>query len=221
MAIKVITIDGPSGVGKGTICKLVANTFGFNILDSGALYRISAYATLSKGLDPNVESDVLSALADVNIHFEPPFVYLNQIDISSEIRTEEVGQGASIVAQFDSVRSRLNEIMLTFKKPPGLVADGRDMGTVVFADADLKIFLTASSEIRAQRRYKQLSEKEKNVTFSDVFRELTLRDERDSTRAVAPLKPASDAVVIDTSALDVLQVFDLIKKVAADNGIVP
>lgn len=221
MSIKVITVDGPSGVGKGTLCKLIANTFGFNLLDSGALYRISAYATQSQGLNPANETEVLTALADVNIHFEPPFVYLNQLDISGEIRQEEVGQAASVVAQFDAVRNRLNEIMLSFRKPPGLVADGRDMGTVVFPDADLKIFLTASSEIRAQRRYKQLSEKEKNVTFSDVFRELTLRDKRDSTRKVAPLKPASDAVTIDTSDLDVLQVFDLVKKQAAEKGILP
>lgn len=221
MTAKVITVDGPSGVGKGTISELIAKTYGFHLLDSGALYRITAFATLSNSLDLNDETQVLQAIENADIQFIPPAVLLNGNDISQQIRKETVSSGASIVAQYASVRKRLNEIMLAFKKSPGLVADGRDMGTVVFPNADIKLFLTASSKIRAERRFKQLSEKEKNVTFSDVLDALNARDKRDSTRQVAPLKPASDAVVIDTSELDVSQVFEMVKKTVAKVGIVP
>lgn len=221
MTAKVITVDGPSGVGKGTISELIAKTYGFHLLDSGALYRITAFATLSNSLDLNDETQVLQAIENADIQFIPPTVLLNGNDISQQIRQEAVSTGASVVAQYVSIRKRLNEIMLAFKKSPGLVADGRDMGTVVFPNADIKLFLTASSKIRAERRFKQLSEKEKNVTFSDVLNALNARDKRDSTRQVAPLKPASDAVVIDTSELDVSQVFEMVKKAVAKVGIVP
>ncbi len=221
MTIPVITIDGPSGVGKGTISALAAEAFGFHSLDSGALFRIAAYATTSKGLDCSDEKAVLAVLDAAVIEFHPPQVILNGEDISELIRTEAVAKGASIIAQYGAVRERLKTKMLEFKKAPGLVADGRDMGTVVFPEATLKIFLTASNEIRAKRRFKQLSEKGKSVTLSDVLNELNARDERDSTRAVAPLKPASDAVQIDTSDLDVTAVFAIVQKAAAQVGIVP
>jgi cytidylate kinase len=207
----VVTIDGPSGSGKGTVSRAVAQRVGWHLLDSGALYRLVAYAGLDRGLDP---ADV-DGHARLALGMEVAFgvgqdgseqVTLDGRDVTQAIRTETAGQGASRVAAWPAVRTALLERQRAFARPPGLVADGRDMGTVVFPAARLKIYLTASAEERALRRYKQLNEKGSGVSLSALSREITERDARDSTRAVAPLIPALDAEVIDSTGLSIEEV---------------
>jgi cytidylate kinase len=207
----IVTIDGPSGSGKGTISRAVARHAGWQLLDSGALYRLVALAGMKRGLDP---ADVAghAALArsmDIDFGFEPDGserVTLDRAVVTGELRSEDAGAGASRVAAWPPVREALLDRQHAFARPPGLVADGRDMGTVVFPQAELKIFLTASSQERAQRRYKQLKDKGSAVSLAALSREIAQRDHRDSTRAVSPLKPAPDAEVIDSTGLSIEQV---------------
>jgi cytidylate kinase len=207
-ATLIVTIDGPSGSGKGTISRAVAKHAGWHLLDSGALYRLVALAGQQAGIAPDdVEGHArLAATMDAAFGIGSQggeLVTLGGRDVTADIRSETAGQGASRVAAWPAVRTALLERQRAFATPPGLVADGRDMGTVVFPQADLKIFLTASPEERARRRYKQLKDKGSDVSLPALSREITERDLRDSTRAVAPLKPAPDARVIDSTGLSI------------------
>ena len=209
--VPVVAIDGPSGSGKGTISRAVASRVGWHWLDSGALYRLVALAGEAAGLDPaDVEGHVRAALA-MRVAFDldgGEQVLLNGADVAAALRSEAAGQGASRVAAWPAVRAALLERQKAFAQPPGLVADGRDMGTVVFPDATLKVFLTASAAARAERRHKQLKDKGSGVSLAALSREIAERDLRDSTRAVAPLRPASDAHVIDSTRLSIDEVVE-------------
>jgi CMP/dCMP kinase len=207
--IPVLTIDGPSGSGKGTISRLVADQLGWHLLDSGALYRAVGYAAGAEGLDLS-DADALTRCAEATkIRFRDPKdggetrVIVNGHDATDELRTETAGAAASAIAAFPGVRNALFEMQRGFRKAPGLVADGRDMGTVIFPDAPFKVFLTASAAERARRRYKQLKDKGLNVTLAALLREIQARDERDAARTVAPLRPAEDALTIDTTGIAV------------------
>lgn len=204
--IPVLTIDGPSGAGKGTAARAVAARLGWNFLDSGAIYRALAVAAMDREVSCEDEA-VLEALAQsLDLVFEAaavPHARLWGVDIGDRIVTEECGNLASKVAAFPRVRQALLEKQRSFRRPPGLVADGRDMGTVVFPDALYKVFLTASAEVRALRRYKQLKEKGIDVSLANLTEEIEERDRRDRERATAPLRAADGAIVIDSSALSV------------------
>ena len=220
----VVTIDGPSGSGKGTISRAVAQHAGWHLLDSGALYRLVAHAGLLRGLDPgDVAGHARLAGAMAVIFGVDPDgseqVLLEGRDVTLAIRTETAGQGASRVAAWPAVRTALLERQRAFACPPGLVADGRDMGTVVFPGARLKIYLTASAAERALRRYKQLKEKGSGVSLSALSREITERDARDSTRAVAPLIPAPDAAVIDSTGLPIEEVVGRVLELGAQRSL--
>jgi cytidylate kinase len=209
----VIAIDGPSASGKGTIAKRVAASLGFHYLESGALYRVVALLALRQGLKD--EASVAAAAAGMDVFFQDDEIFLEDEEVSPHIRHEEVANRASDVARMPAVRRALLERQRSFRRDPGLVADGRDMGTVVFPDAALKIFLTASAEVRAQRRYKQLIEKGIAANLGALSRDLAERDKRDATRAVAPLVPAPDSQVLDSSALSIEEVVERILKVWA------
>ncbi|HFD79141.1 MAG TPA: (d)CMP kinase [Gammaproteobacteria bacterium] len=206
-SVPVIAIDGPSGSGKGTIARMMASELGFHFLDSGALYRILALAAQRRGIALDDEQALAAVSGELDIRFPADSaseqVLLDGEDVSRDIRSEEAGAGASRVAALPGVRQALLERQRAFRQPPGLVADGRDMGTVVFPDAGVKIFLTASSEERARRRYNQLKEKGLPADYDEILADIRARDERDSSRSVAPLKPARDAVVVDTTELDI------------------
>lgn len=211
--VPVITIDGPSGTGKGTICRLVAKHLGWNMLDSGAIYRVLAYAAREKAVRLSEVSRLVElALAlDLNFsisHDEDPRVILEGNDVSEGIRSEQCGQDASQIAAIPEIREALLKRQRDFAQAPGLVTDGRDMGTVVFPTAILKIFLYANEEERANRRYLQLKKKQINVSLAQVVEELAKRDTRDSARMYAPLKAAEDAVQLDTTGLSIVQVLD-------------
>ncbi len=205
--VPVITIDGPSGSGKGTISRMLARELGFQFLDSGALYRLLAFAAQRRGIALDDESALAALSGELDIRFpadgEGDRVLLDGEDVGDAIRTEAAGGGASRVAALPAVREALLDRQRRFRLLPGLVADGRDMGTVVFPDAEAKIFLTASAEERARRRCKQLKEKGVSVVFDDVLADIQVRDERDASRSVAPLRPAQDADLVDTSELDI------------------
>jgi cytidylate kinase len=206
--IPVIAIDGPSASGKGTIAKRVAAALGFHYLESGALYRLVALIALRQGLKD--EALIAKAAVGMDVYFQGDEIFLEDQEVSLHIRHEEVGKRASEVARMPAVRNALLERQRAFRQAPGLVADGRDMATVVFPDAELKIFLTARPEVRAERRYKQLIEKGIAANLAALSRDLAERDARDANRAVAPLVPAPDSQVLDSSALSVEAVADRI-----------
>ena len=203
--VPVVTIDGPSGSGKGTISRKVADALGWHLLDSGAIYRAVGYAASMEGLDLSDAEAATRCAEETQIGFEPSAdggetrVIVNGHDATDEIRTETCGAAASAIAAIPGVRAALFDKQRSFRQAPGLVADGRDMGTVIFPDAPIKVFLTASAEERAIRRYKQLKEKGLSVTLAALLREIQARDVRDAGRTVAPLKPAADAVLIDST----------------------
>jgi cytidylate kinase len=199
----VICIDGPSGSGKGTVARRVAETLGWGYLDSGALYRLVALAAGQAGVDLDDEQGVSELAAGLPVRFDTggERVWLGDREVSTEIRTETCGDRASRVAALPAVRDALRALQRSFARPPGLVADGRDMGTVIFPEAAVKLFLTASAEERARRRYKQLKDKGFDVNLAALFEEVAARDRRDAERAVAPLRPAEDARLIDSTAM--------------------
>lgn len=202
-AIPVIAIDGPSASGKGTVAQLVADQLGYHYLDSGALYRIVALAAKNQGISWQDEAALGNMAAKLKIEFKQGEIYLDSEIISEQIRTEEMGKGASEVAVHPALRLALLDLQRSFRQAPGLVADGRDMATVVFTDASLKIFLTASAKIRAERRYKQLMSKGIHVNLTDLLDDLTARDARDQARTVAPLQQSADAKLLNTDELTI------------------
>ena len=213
----VITIDGPSASGKGTIAARVAQALGFSLLDSGALYRVLGIAAHKRGLSLSNHQQLVELAVSLEIEFGrsgPGSVWLNGEDVTPEIRSELGGKMASEIGAIPAAREALFNRQLAFRQPPGLVADGRDMGTIVFPDAELKIFLTASAEERAQRRVKQLIAKGIDAILPDLLRELKDRDERDSNRAVSPLKPAQDASILDTTNLTIDEVVEWVLDLA-------
>lgn len=204
----VIAIDGPTASGKGTVAALVAAQLGFHLLDSGALYRLAALASVRYGVEPADDQALAELVGELHITFREGCAQLDGVDVSSEIRAEEIGNRASAIAVHQTVRAALVARQRAFRKEPGLVADGRDMGTVIFPDAVLKVFLTASVEARAARRHKQLIQKGFSANMDNLLRDLRERDERDSNRAAAPLKSAADAILLDTSSLSIDQAVD-------------
>ncbi len=205
MSIPVITIDGPTASGKGTVAGRVAETLGFALLDSGALYRLTALSALEGGVDLTDEPAVAKLAAGLQVVFQGERILLAGREVSDAIRAEHVGVAASRIATLPDVRSALVDLQHSFRKAPGLVADGRDMGTVIFPDAGLKVFLTASVEARADRRYKQLIDKGFSANMADLLQDLRERDARDTQRAVAPLKPAEGAHLLETSDMSIDQ----------------
>lgn len=221
MTTPVLTIDGPSGSGKGTISRRVADTLGWHLLDSGALYRAIGYAAGMAGLDLTDEDAVTRCAESTRISFRDPGdggdtrVIVNGLDATDELRTETCGAAASAVAVHPRVRAALFDKQRGFRKGAGLVADGRDMGTVIFPDAEVKVFLTASAAERAKRRYKQLKEKGLAVTLASLLHEIEARDARDAARKVAPLKPAADATVVDTTGMPIDAVVEAVLALVA------
>jgi len=208
----VITVDGPSGVGKGTLCQWLARRLGWRLLDSGALYRLTALAALNRNLSLEEEFEVAAVAAELNVEFVtgdddgPLRIILDGGEVGAALRSETAGNAASRVAALPSVRAALLQRQRDFRRRPGLVADGRDMGTVVFPNAELKLFLTASAEERARRRHKQLSEQGLDANLDRLAHEIAERDARDTQRATAPLRPAADAEVLDTTRLSIADV---------------
>ncbi len=199
----VISIDGPSASGKGTVAALVAKALGFHSLESGALYRLVALASLRAGIADDDEVGLAKIAGGLPVRFDDGKILLGEEDVAELLRSEETGNRASAVARWPAVRAALLERQRAFREPPGLVADGRDMASVVFPDSVLKVFLTASVAVRAGRRYKQLNDKGNHANLASLSRDLAARDERDAKRAVAPLVPAPDAVQLDSSDLSV------------------
>jgi cytidylate kinase len=218
--VPIITIDGPSGSGKGTIARRVADYLGWHLLDSGALYRLVAYAGQRRGIDPEDEAGLAAVARDLDVRFGTDSegneqIWLDGEEVSREIRTERAGEGASRVAAMPAVRAALVDRQHAFARPPGLVADGRDMGTVIFPSAGLKIFLTASAEERARRRYKQLKDKGLSANLAALSQEIAERDRRDANRPIAPLKPADDAIIVDSTSMTIDAVVARVLELAA------
>lgn len=214
LLMPVITVDGPSGSGKGTVCRLLAEKLGWDVLDSGAIYRVLSLTALHHQIALDNEEALVPLAANLDVQFlidsdtNAGKIILEGEDVTITIRNEEVGAAASKVAALPRVREALLRRQRAFRTENGLIADGRDMGTVVFPDAPLKIFLTASAEERARRRFVELNERGLNVTLSGLLQDIQARDDRDMNRAVAPLVPAEDAIELDTSELNAQQVFD-------------
>lgn len=210
--VPVITIDGASGTGKGVVTHIIAKNLGWNLLDSGVLYRVLALAAQQKGIPIEDEAGLAQLAEQLDVQFitaetgEPPLILLENQEVTDTIRTEKIGNAASRAGALPAVRTALLSRQRAFRTSPGLVTDGRDMGTVIFPDAIVKIFLTASPEERASRRYNQLNAKGIHVNLSALMGELRERDKRDQERSVAPLKPAADAILIDTDPLTIEQV---------------
>ena len=216
--IPVITVDGPSGVGKGTLASLLSNYLGWHLLDSGAIYRAIALKALKTETDSKDIETLVKLAGELDLSFqsipgEPASVFLDGENVSNELRTETCGAVASQIAPIAEVRAALLQRQKDFRQAPGLVADGRDMGTVVFHDAPIKFFLTASAEERAKRRYKQLKNKGVDANIRALENEIAARDERDSNRKVSPLVPAEDAIIIDTSDMSINEVFQYCLKI--------
>ena len=209
----IITIDGPAGAGKGTISKLVSQNMGFNYLDSGAIYRVIAFEANQKGLATDQISHIIELIDEINIQFIGDKIFLTDKDVSELIRSEDIGKFASEIAKNEEIRKNILEFQKSFFKPPGLVADGRDMGTVIFPKAKVKIFLTASIQERANRRYKQLILKEKDVNLTDLFQRIKLRDESDKNRKISPLKAANDAYLVKTDNLSIKQSYEKVMEI--------
>jgi cytidylate kinase len=222
LTVPVIAVDGPSGSGKGTVCRLLAGRLGWHLLDSGALYRLTALAGAARGVDPADEPGhaAIASGLDVSFQTDPATggeqVLLDGREVTRQLRAEATGNMASIVAAMPAVRAALLDRQRAFARPPGLVADGRDMGTVVFPAAGLKVFLTASAEERARRRYNQLKEKGLAANLAGLSQEILERDRRDSARSVAPLRPAVDAVVIDSTGMAVDEVVNRVLVLAGE-----
>ena len=219
MHSKVIAIDGPSASGKGTLALNIATELGWLILDSGAIYRLIGLLADRFGL-LHQEEKLIAKLQEVDFRFDQGNCYIDDEDVTEKIRTEEVGKLASIVASFPSLRETVLGLQRGFRRLPGLVADGRDMGTVVFPSADLKIFLEASAQARAERRYNELKNKGFDVTLPLLLEQILERDKRDSERSVAPLIPADDSILIDTSDLSVAAVTKLVLGFVNEKGLV-
>lgn len=220
--VPVITLDGPSGTGKGTLCHLLANHLDWHVLDSGCIYRVLAYAVRKRVIDFSDIGSIVNLAHGLDVRFETDphlksSVFLDGLDVFDDIRSEECGQDASRIAVIPEIREALLARQRAFAKLPGLVTDGRDMGTVVFPDAMLKVYLYASAEARAERRFFQLKEKGINVSLAQVVDELTKRDARDMGRQHAPLKPAEDAVQLDTTGLTIVQVFNNVLKLVNEH----
>jgi len=220
--IPVITVDGPSGSGKGTISRQIAHQLQWQFLDSGALYRLVALGAMQNGIGLDDAKALAEYARELDVQFvshdpaEEPVILLDDQDVTEDIRTETCGNAASKVAALPAVREALLQRQRDFRQAPGLVADGRDMGTTVFPDAELKIFLTASAEERAKRRHKQLKEKGIDVNLAALVKDITERDERDGSRASSPLKPADDAVTLDSSVMGIDEVMDKVNALIAD-----
>jgi len=222
MSIPVIAIDGPSASGKGTIAAIVAQRLGFHYLDSGAIYRVAAYAALQRGIGLADEPALVELAGRLDLRFDGGEVYLDGQAVGDAIRTEEAGRAASTIAVLPRLREALLARQRAFRQVPGLAADGRDMGTVVFPDARVKVFLTASAEERANRRYKQLIEKGLSANLSQILQDLQERDARDAARTAAPMQHAPDAVLIDTTGMTIAavvqQVLDLYSQASGNQA---
>lgn len=217
--VPVLAVDGPSGTGKGTLCRALAAHLGWHFLDSGALYRLVGLAARRHGVDLGEERALADLARALEVVFEPGWperVLLEGEEVAGALRTEQAGSAASRVAALPAVRQALLGRQRAFRRPPGLVADGRDMGTVVFPDAQLKVFLTASPAARARRRLNQLKEQGLDVNLAQLCEEIAERDRRDSERAVSPLRPASDATVVDTTDLGIQAVFERVVQLAGE-----
>ena len=217
--VPVITIDGPGGSGKGTIAHRVAEQLGWHCLDSGALYRIVGVVGLQRGLSLTDEAALVAMAGKLDIRFEPGHVWVDGLDMEDAIRGEEAGTAASAVGALPALRAALLQRQRDFAAKPGLVADGRDMGTVVFPAAPVKVYLTASAEARAERRYNQLKNKGMSVSLPDLLADIRARDERDMNRPVAPLRPAADARIVDSTDMSIEEVTAAVLAFAAENGV--
>ena len=224
--VPVVTIDGPGGSGKGTVCALLARELGWHLLDSGALYRLTALAARKRTINLDDEQAVAVVAEHLDVQFlagdagEPTKILLDGNDVTAAIRQEEIGIAASKVATQPPVRSALLARQQAFAELPGLIADGRDMGTVVFPNAPVKIFLTASAEERAKRRFLQLQEQGVNVSLDRLLEDIVRRDEQDTNRAVAPMKPANDAIILDSTKLSIQEVLTRVKALMEEKALV-
>lgn len=214
--IPVIAIDGPTASGKGTVAHLVAERLGFHMLDSGSLYRLTALQAIRRGVPLSDEHGIAKLAEHMQVTFTGTQILLGQENVAHAIRAEEVGNMASKIAALPTVRQALFALQLAFRKAPGLVADGRDMGTVIFPHAPLKIFLTASAQARAERRYKQLIDKGFSANMKDLLADLQARDARDMNRAVAPLAPAADAHILDSSHMTAAEAVEEVLRLWAE-----